>query len=108
MTQEQYSRTFARTDSRALPSATARQTRSGRVLRYLFAGVSFALLLTCLESALWLLNPGHLFGVTSAHTLSTFFSLPVQAPLLLLVPLLEIASGFWLALLIARPLAVRA
>ena len=107
MLQDQYSDVLTHIDSRLLPGPVARQPRVARVLRHVAVGVGFVLLLTCLEGALWLANPGHLFGSTS-HTLAAFLALTPQTPTLALIPLLEVACGIGLSWMLAQPLAVLA
>jgi HEAT repeat protein len=64
-------------------------------------------LLTICEALVWIANPGQLFGSTS-HSLAAFLQLPTLAPLLLFVPLVELAGACWLSWLVAQPLAVLA
>jgi HEAT repeat protein len=78
-----------------------------RVLRHLATGLSAVLLLTICEALVWISNPGQLFGRTS-HSLVAFLLLPQRTPLLLFVPLVELAGGCWLSWLVAQPLAVLA
>jgi HEAT repeat protein len=72
-------------------------------------GLAFALALSCLEAILWITDPGGWFGTaTGARSLAAFVTLPSHAPVLLLVPGLEIVLGTWLAWLLALPLAMQA
>ncbi len=107
MRQAQYSEMLTRVDSHFSPGPPPRQQRVLFVLRHLATGLGVALLLTILEAVLWISNPGQLFGLSS-HTLAVFLLLPLQTPLLLFVPLLELAGGAWLSWLIAQPLALLA
>lgn len=105
MLQDQYSDTRTHTDTRVLPGLAARQSRFSRVLRHVLTGVGFALLLSCLKGVLWVLNPGQLFGGGPSHSLAAFLALPARMPLLLLMPVFEVALGAWLSWLVALPLA---
>jgi hypothetical protein len=105
MTQEQYSGSQIHTDYRQQTGLSSSQIQLKHGLRLLCYGVGITLLLTCIEAILWLLNPGHIFGHSATASITSFFALPVEAPLLWLVPLCEIALGYWLASLIAQPLA---
>ncbi len=107
MRQAQYSEMLTRADSRFSPGQPPHQQRFMRVLRHLATSLSLALLLTILEALLWISNPGHLFG-SSAHSLADFLLLPLQEPLLLLIPLAELAIGSWLSWVVAQPLALLA
>jgi HEAT repeat protein len=84
-----------------------RRTGFARTVRSIFSGIGLALLLTCLEAVLWIMNPGRLFDGGS-HTLATFLALPARVPLLLLVPLGEAIAGLCVALAVAQPLALLA
>src|SRR5690348_14397554 len=107
MRQAQYSEMLTHIDSHFSPGHPLRQQRFMRVLRHLAIGLSVALVLTILEALVWISNPGHLFG-GSSHSLVAFLILPLQVPLLLFVPLLELVGGFWLSWIIAQPLALLA
>src|SRR5579883_1419480 len=96
MRQAQYSEMLIRADVHFSPGQTPRQQRFMRMLRHLATGLGLVLLLTVLEALLWISNPGHLFGV-SAHSLADFLLLPLQKPLLLILPLAELTAGFWLS-----------
>lgn len=106
MIQDQYSDTLnPRTDTHVLPVPPPRRQRSARALFHVSLGVGFALLLSLLECLLWIMNPGGIFGGAAPHTFATFLALLAQMPLLLLVPLTEIALGTWLAWAAALPVA---
>src|SRR5579883_1249784 len=107
MRQAQYSEMLTRADGHISPGQPPRQQRFTRVLRHLATGLGLVLLLTILEALLWISNPGHLFG-SVAHTLADFLLLPLQEPLLLIIPLVELAGGCWLSWVIAQPLALLA
>ncbi|HEY0752377.1 MAG TPA: HEAT repeat domain-containing protein [Ktedonobacteraceae bacterium] len=110
MIQDQYTDTFTHVDNvRLAPRMSARRLLIARGIRHLALGLVFALVLTTLEAALWLANPGGLFGATSlTRTLAAFLLLPARLPVLWLVPLGEIALGSWLAWRLAQPLALLA
>lgn len=104
MVQDHYSDTLARTDSRVQPGLAGRQPRTALILRHLVLSMGLALLFTCIEVGIWILNPAHLFG-NSPHTLVAFFALIATAPLLWLLLLAQVALIFGLVRATARPLA---
>ncbi len=101
MIQDHSSYTPIMTDLLARSDQANRRARFLSILRLLSFGVGFALFLTCLEGVFW---TRHLFRAGPSTT-SAFLALPIHAPLFLLVPLAEIVAGFWLAWLVAQPLA---
>lgn len=106
MIQDQYSDNLTLTDDARLVSrAPARQLLWARGLRHVAFGLGFALLLSFLEGVLWAAHPG---ASAAGRTLAAFLALPFHTPLLLLIPLAEVALGTWLAWLLARPLALLA
>lgn len=108
MAQDDYSSTLTPLRSHMEPGLLPRRSHWTHLWRYLLISVGLTLLLTCIEGGLWILNPAHLLGNDSSHTLITFFALPARMPVLFLVPLGELALAFWLTLLSAQPLARRA
>lgn len=92
-------------DSHTRPDLTERQAGFALTLRHFFVGVGLALLLTCGEGVFWLLNPAHLFGTGSPHTLAALFALVVSNPLLWLLFLAQIVLACWLVRALAQPLA---
>lgn len=105
MLQRRYSRTMADGNG---SDQRAHQLNFAHSLRHLLVGVGVTLLLTFVEAILWMLNPTLFGGNVSVRTFAAFLSLPFQTPLLFIVPLGEFALTFWLALLAAQPLALRA
>lgn len=96
-----------RPDFQSTPGHSSLHLRFLRILRHLAVGLGAVLLLTICEALLWISNPGQLFGA-SAHSPVAFLLLPVQMPLLLGVPLVELVGGFWLSWIVAQPLALLA
>ncbi len=82
-----------------------RRARGLLIQRHLLIALGLTLLFTALEALLWVLNPFHRSG---AYTLVSLFTLPGRIPVLLLVPLGELALTFWLTQRVAQPLALRA
>ncbi|HVU66393.1 MAG TPA: HEAT repeat domain-containing protein, partial [Ktedonobacteraceae bacterium] len=107
MIQDQYTDVSTPTDTYLVPRSPVRRQPVGRGVRHVLSGLGFALVLTCLEAILWLMNPSGLPGSVS-HTLVTFLQLPMRQPLLWLVPGAEVTLGTWLSWALARPLAVLA
>lgn len=108
MTQEPYSNIRTHADSRLLPGESVPRQPSTRIVRHILIGLLFMLLLTCLETLFWLFNPGHLFGYGPSHTFSSFVTVPLHMPIFSLIPLSEVALGFWLSWSLAQPLALLA
>jgi len=75
--------------------------------RNILIGFGFALLLTCIEGALWLFNPFHLFGIAAPQNLPTLLSHFVHTPLLWLVLLLQVIALCVLVQFADKPLALR-
>lgn len=107
MRQAQYSEKRTRATSPSSPGYSARQQRVTRLLRHLATGLGAVLVLTICEALLWIFQPGQLSAGVS-HSLLTFLQLPRQAPLLLCIPLAELAGGCWLSWTVAQPLALLA
>lgn len=107
MRQAPYSEMHIRAASQHSPGHSSRQQRLARLLRHLAVGLGIVAVLTLFEALLWIFNPGHLFG-HSSPSLGSFLLLPMQVPLLLCVPVLELAGGYWLSWQVARPLALLA
>src|SRR5947207_1359415 len=78
-----------------------------RFLRNILVGGGIAIVLTCIESVIWIFNPLHLFGSDSSHTISTLLSNLAHAPLLWLLPLLQVIAVCVLMFFIDKPLALR-
>lgn len=109
MIQDQYTDTPTRTDTRFASRPLAHHSPLMRGLRYVFFGLGFALVLSCLEGICWMANPGGLFGgSSSSHSFTAFLALPVHMPLLLAVPAIEVLVGIWLVWTLAQPLALLA
>lgn len=106
MSEQQY----ATAPSRKSSTSKYRHARSGSAtsrLLHLLIGIGIALILIFIEGLLWILNPSHLFGAGTQHSLSTLLATVARTPLLLLIPLLELIVAAVLALLAAKPLAIR-
>ena len=76
-----------------------------RVPRNMLLGVGIALLLACIEGALWILNPAHMFGSGTPHNLSSFLANALHVPLLLIL-LLQLAVACILVQVTDKPLAL--
>jgi HEAT repeat protein len=106
MSEEQYATAPTRTSS----TSKYRHARSGNAtsrLLHLLIGFGIALILICIEGVLWILNPSHLFGGGTQHSLSTLLAILARTPLLLLIPLLELIVASVIVLLADKPLAIR-
>ncbi len=79
---------------------------SSRIPRNILIGVGIAIVLTCIEGALWILNPFHLFGSGTPHSISTLLSIPVHTPLVLLILLLQVIIVYILVQIADRPLSL--
>ena len=77
-----------------------------RLLRNILIGVGIALLLTCVEGVLWMLNPFHLFGNGSPQNLPTLLSNFVHTPLLWFVLLLQVLVLCALVQFVDKPLGL--
>ncbi|HEX9132378.1 MAG TPA: HEAT repeat domain-containing protein, partial [Ktedonobacteraceae bacterium] len=77
-----------------------------RLPRNILIGVGFALILTCIEGALWIFNPFHLFGSAAPQNLPTLLSDVVHTPLLWLVLLLQVIVLCVLVHFADKPLAL--
>ncbi|HET8846039.1 MAG TPA: NACHT domain-containing protein, partial [Ktedonobacteraceae bacterium] len=108
MTQDDYSSTLTPMNSHMWPGLMPRRPRISPLGRHLLFAIGLALLLTCIEGILWIINPSHLLGNGSSHTIAGFFALPAHQPMLLLVPLGEVALSFWLISILALPMACMA
>jgi HEAT repeat protein len=106
---------MAREWQQVTPARAGQATPRGRSYRRsgaplapgaVLAGLGAALALFVIEGLAWIINPLNLFGA-GAHSLPALFTLVAQSPLLLLIPLLELAAAVALALLVTRPLALR-
>ena len=80
---------------------------SSRLLRNILIGVGIAFVLAFIEAALWILNPFNVFGSGASHTLSALLAIPVNTPLLLLIPLIQLIAICILVQIIDKPLALR-
>jgi HEAT repeat protein len=78
-----------------------------RFLRNILIGVGIAILLTCIEGVLWIINPLHLFGSGSSHNVSSLLSNLAHTPLLWLLLLLQVIAVCALLLFLDKPLALR-
>ncbi|HYB01112.1 MAG TPA: HEAT repeat domain-containing protein, partial [Ktedonobacteraceae bacterium] len=83
-----------------------RRITLNRFLRNIFIGVGIALALACVEGMIWIVNPLHLFGSASSHTLSTLLSNLTHNPLLWLFLLVQVIVVCALLFLIDKPLAI--
>ncbi len=79
---------------------------SSRIPRNMLIGVGITIVLTCIESALWILNPFHLFGSNIPHSISTVLSIPAHTPLVLLILLLQVIIVCILVLVADKPLSL--
>jgi HEAT repeat protein len=77
-----------------------------RLPRNILIGVGFAVILTCIEVALWIFNPFHLFGSAAPHNLPALLSDVVHTPLLWLVLLLQVIALCVLVQFADKPLAL--
>src|SRR5574340_689074 len=84
-----------------------RRITLNRFLRNILLGVGIALALACVEGVIWILNPLHLFGIASSHTLSALISNLAHIPLLWLFLLVQALVVCALLFLIDKPLAIR-
>ena len=75
--------------------------------RNILIGLGFAFLLACVEGALWLFNPFHLFGSAAPQNLPILLSHFVHTPLLWLVLLLQVIALCVLVQFADKPLALR-
>ncbi|MGH2481448.1 MAG: hypothetical protein ACRDHW_17480, partial [Ktedonobacteraceae bacterium] len=105
MLQDQYSSTLTQGNAPTRSGFGTGRLRLVLILRYAIPGLGLALLLTCIEALLWLLNPAHLFGNTPVHTLTALFALFLSNPLVLFAFLAQVALSFWLARFVAIHLA---
>src|SRR5260370_17351477 len=79
---------------------------SSRIPRNILIGVGIAIVLTCIEGALWILNPFHLFGSGTPHSISTLLSIPVHTPFVLLILLLQVIIVYILVQIADIPLSL--
>lgn len=84
-----------------------RRVTLSRLLRNILIGVGIAVLFTIIEGALWILNPFHLFGSGTSHTLSSLWFTLVHTPLLWLLLLLQLIVVCVLIHVMDMPLAIR-
>jgi HEAT repeat protein len=94
------------TSRNVLEQRSNQRVALSHVFRNILIGVGIAFVLTCIESALWIFNPFHLFGSGAPHNLSTLLSIPVHAPLLLFFLLLQVIVVCVLAQIADKPLAL--
>ncbi len=80
---------------------------SSRVPRNILIGVGIAIILTCIEGALWILNPSHVFGGGITHSLSTLLPVAAHTLLFLLVLILQLIAACILVQITDKPLALR-
>ena len=78
-----------------------------RFLRNILIGVGIAIVLTCIETGLWVINPLHLFGSSSPHTFSALLSNLAHNPLVWLLLLVRVIAACALMFFIDKPLALR-
>jgi HEAT repeat protein len=83
-----------------------RDARS-RLLRNIVVGVGIAILLACIECALWIFNPFHLFGSGTSRNLSILLTNLAHTPLLWLMLLLQVIAVSALVHFTDKPLALR-
>ncbi|HEX6110575.1 MAG TPA: hypothetical protein VFZ02_14270, partial [Ktedonobacteraceae bacterium] len=84
-----------------------RRVALSRLLRNILIGVGITILLTCIEGALWIFNPFHLFGSDTSRNLSTLLSNLAHTPLLWLILLLQVSTVCVLVQFMDKPLALR-
>ncbi len=77
-----------------------------RLPRNILIGVGVAFILTCIEGAVWVFNPFHLFGSGSSHNLPALSSIMVHTPLLWFVLLLQVFVMCALVQFVDKPLAL--
>ncbi len=78
-----------------------------RIPRNLLIGVGIAIVLTCIESVLWLVNPFHLFGSGMPDSFSAIWSISVHTPLLLFVLFVQLIVACVVVLIADKPLALQ-
>src|SRR5258708_20890653 len=67
-----------------------RRVALSRLLRNILIGVGIVILLTCIEGALWIFNPFHLFGNGTSPNISTLLSDFAHTPLLWFLLLFQV------------------
>src|SRR5438876_2101571 len=105
MIEEQHPVAPTNTNKDALIQATD-HLASSRIPRNILIGVGIAIVLTCIESVLWLLNPLHLFGSSTPHSISTLLSILGHTPLVLLILFLQVIIVCILVQIADRPLSL--
>ncbi len=84
-----------------------RRVALSRLLRNILIGVGIVIVLTCIEGALWIFNPFHLFGNGTPRNLSTLLSNLAHTPLLWLILLIQVIAVCALMHFTDKPLALR-
>ena len=84
-----------------------RRVALSRLLRNILIGVGIAILLTCIEGALWIFNPFLLFGNDHPRNLSTVFSNLAHTPFLWLALLIQLIAVCAVIHFTDKPLALR-
>ncbi len=107
MIEDQRPVTPTNTGRNVISHRSNRRVAMPRLPRNILIGVGFAFLLTCIESALWIFNPVHLFGNAAAHSLPTLFTNIVHTPLLWLVLFLQVIALCLLVHFADKPLALQ-
>jgi len=105
MIEEQHSVAPTNSNKDTLTQATD-HLASSRIPGNILIGVGIAIVLTCIEGALWILNPFHLFGSGTPHSISTLLSIPLHTPLVLLILLLQVIIVYILVQISDRPLSL--
>src|SRR5260370_24163265 len=105
MIEEQHSVAPTNSNKDTLIQATD-HLASSHIPHNILIGVGIAIVLTCIESVLWILNPFHLFASGTPHSISTLLSIPVHTPLVLLILLLQVIIVYILVQFADRPLSL--
>jgi HEAT repeat protein len=95
------------TGGKIIHRRSKRSVTSSRFLRNILIGIGIATLLTIIEGTLWLLNPFHLFGNGTSHTLTNLLSNLVHTPFLWPLLLLQVIAVCGLIHFTDMPLALR-